>query len=316
MAMTVDEKVLKATKFPDEFDRKVDMSKVKVDVIRSWAEEKLTSLLPDDEITVIYALELLLDKNPQIKKAQVSLSPFLTNKKAAAFCKEFWNLVLSAQDSPHGVPPELIAQKKKEIQEEKQKLNASRREQVREPPRRDRDREQEQERARGRDRNDDSDDDRRRGGRHENRRRERDSRSPPRRSFYRDSGDSYRPDRPDRPDRSDRRSRRPRYGQSVSPSRPKRRRSRSSRNANRNRNRNRDRSRSRSPRRDSRQYRSRDYSPRRSPDDKRGDNDKTNRDQKMVDDGDDRRKISSPAEATDAGPGGSAEMEVEVGSPS
>jgi hypothetical protein len=54
MASSVDAKILKSTKFPPEFNQKVDMQKVNVEVmkkcvtsLREWAEMKLTMCAAD-----------------------------------------------------------------------------------------------------------------------------------------------------------------------------------------------------------------------------------------------------------------------------
>lgn len=55
---------------------------------------------------------------PDIKSLQIQLTGFL-EKDTAAFCKELWNLLLSAQTSPQGVPKELLEAKKLELMQEK-----------------------------------------------------------------------------------------------------------------------------------------------------------------------------------------------------
>lgn len=49
---------------------------------------------------------------------QIQLTGFL-DKDTAPFCKELWNLCLSAQSSPQGVPKELLEAKKLELIQEK-----------------------------------------------------------------------------------------------------------------------------------------------------------------------------------------------------
>jgi hypothetical protein len=49
---------------------------------------------------------------------QIQLTGFL-EKETAPFCKEMWNLFLSAQSSPQGVPQELLEAKKLELIQEK-----------------------------------------------------------------------------------------------------------------------------------------------------------------------------------------------------
>lgn len=55
---------------------------------------------------------------PDIKKLQIQLTGFL-DKDTPKFCKELWNLCLSAQSSPQGVPKELLEAKKLELIQEK-----------------------------------------------------------------------------------------------------------------------------------------------------------------------------------------------------
>lgn len=55
---------------------------------------------------------------PDIKVLQIQLTGFL-DKDTAKFCKELWNLCLSAQSNPQGVPKELLEAKKLELIQEK-----------------------------------------------------------------------------------------------------------------------------------------------------------------------------------------------------
>jgi hypothetical protein len=53
MALTVDEKKLKATKFPPEFDQPVDKTKVNMDLMKKWVTTKLTEMdHGDDDILI------------------------------------------------------------------------------------------------------------------------------------------------------------------------------------------------------------------------------------------------------------------------
>ncbi len=51
---------------------------------------------------------------PDIKSLQIQLTGFL-DKDTAPFCKDLWNLCLSAQTSPQGIPRELLEAKKQEL---------------------------------------------------------------------------------------------------------------------------------------------------------------------------------------------------------
>ncbi|KAF2099618.1 hypothetical protein NA57DRAFT_75119 [Rhizodiscina lignyota] len=115
MAATVDQKLLKATKFPPEFNQKVDMSKVKVDVMKTWIAGKISEILgAEDDVVIELCFNLLEARFPDIKALQIQLTGFL-EKHTAAFCKELWNLCLSAQSNELGVPKELLEAKKLEL---------------------------------------------------------------------------------------------------------------------------------------------------------------------------------------------------------
>jgi hypothetical protein len=48
----------------------------------------------------------------------LNLTGFL-EKETPAFCKQLWNLLLSAQANPQGVPTELLEKKKEELRQMK-----------------------------------------------------------------------------------------------------------------------------------------------------------------------------------------------------
>ena len=50
-----------------------------------------------------------------MKHLQVTLVPFL-NKDAASFTKHLWELLLSAQEDPQGIPQEFIDKKMEELE--------------------------------------------------------------------------------------------------------------------------------------------------------------------------------------------------------
>ncbi|KFY02854.1 hypothetical protein O988_01853 [Pseudogymnoascus sp. VKM F-3808] len=120
MATTVDQKLLKATKFPPEFNQKVDMQKVNLEVMRKWIAGKISDILGSEDDVVIELCFNLIEgsRYPEIKKLQIQLTGFL-EKDTPAFCKELWKLCLSAQNSPQGVPKELLEAKKLELIQEK-----------------------------------------------------------------------------------------------------------------------------------------------------------------------------------------------------
>ena len=142
MALSIDQKRLKATKFPPEFDRKVDIEKVNIDLMKKWIAQKITDILGDEDDIVVETCYNLIEQNqfvrtdmriatkysltcqqPKIKEIQIQLTGFL-NKDTPAFCKELWDLMLSAQDSPMGVPKEMLEAKKLELQQEQVRVSS------------------------------------------------------------------------------------------------------------------------------------------------------------------------------------------------
>lgn len=67
-----DLKLLKEMKFADVLSKKVDMSKVKLDVLRPWISTKITQLLKleDDVIEEYVVNQLEEEKFPNAKKMQ------------------------------------------------------------------------------------------------------------------------------------------------------------------------------------------------------------------------------------------------------
>lgn len=60
MAETVDQKLLKATKFPQEFNQKVDMQKVNIEVIKKWIAGKISDIIgSEDDIVIELCFNLL-----------------------------------------------------------------------------------------------------------------------------------------------------------------------------------------------------------------------------------------------------------------
>ncbi|KAH8103019.1 PWI domain-containing protein, partial [Cristinia sonorae] len=113
-------KLLKTMKFPAEFDKKVDMRKVNLQVIRPWVVKKIVELVGfEDEVVVEYAMGLLEDDSQQFpdpRKMQINLTGFLTNH-TPTFMTALWTLLLEAQESPAGVPRTFVEQKKEEMRQ-------------------------------------------------------------------------------------------------------------------------------------------------------------------------------------------------------
>lgn len=108
--------------FADNLDKKVDMRKCKLDLMRPFITDKLNALMPlEDEVIIEYVFSQLEDTQfPNGKEVQMMLTGFLGKTKAKAFMQDLWNILLESQESPYGVPKELIEQKKNELERKKQ----------------------------------------------------------------------------------------------------------------------------------------------------------------------------------------------------
>ncbi|OCH84515.1 PWI domain-containing protein [Obba rivulosa] len=113
-------KLLKTMKFPPEFEKKVDMRKVNLSVIRPWIVKKVVELVGfEDEVVVEYAMGLLEDDSqptPDPRRMQINLTGFLTNS-TTKFMSALWSLLIEAQDSPAGVPRTFVEEKKEEMRQ-------------------------------------------------------------------------------------------------------------------------------------------------------------------------------------------------------
>ncbi|XP_042384204.1 serine/arginine repetitive matrix protein 1-like isoform X2 [Zingiber officinale] len=112
-------KLLKSQKFPLELEHPVDMTKVKMDVIKPWIATRVTELLGfEDEVLINFVYGLLDGKGVDGKQIQIQLTGFL-EKNTGKFMKELWGLLLSAQDNASGVPQQFLDAKQEEMRKRK-----------------------------------------------------------------------------------------------------------------------------------------------------------------------------------------------------
>lgn len=60
----VDKKLLRTTKFPPEFDQKVNMEKVNVPVIKKWVADEVARILNNDDDIVTELIYNVLEESP------------------------------------------------------------------------------------------------------------------------------------------------------------------------------------------------------------------------------------------------------------
>merc|ERR1719387_2591596 len=94
-----------------------------------WIANRITELLGvEDDIVVDYCMTQQEEgKTKQIdpKMLQLNLQAFLA-RKAPKFCKELWEMLLSAQESPIGVPKQLLDARKEEMLAKKREADSLR----------------------------------------------------------------------------------------------------------------------------------------------------------------------------------------------
>lgn len=83
MALSVDQKRLKATKFPPEFDQKVDIEKVNVELMKKWIAGKITTILGDEDDVVVETCYNLLEQNQFVSPSSCDPVPLLTTASLA-----------------------------------------------------------------------------------------------------------------------------------------------------------------------------------------------------------------------------------------
>ncbi|KAI8055500.1 PWI domain-containing protein [Syncephalis plumigaleata] len=92
-------KLLKSMTFPASFKKKVNMSKVNMNVMRLWIARRVKELLGiEDEVVVEFVYGMLEEKELDPRRIQIDLTGFLEDK-APQFVVELWELLLSAQEN-------------------------------------------------------------------------------------------------------------------------------------------------------------------------------------------------------------------------
>merc|ERR1719210_20958 len=94
--------------------------------MKPWIAQRITEMLGfEDEIVVEYCITQLAEPSEgglDPKLLQVNMTGFM-ERKAAPFCSELWRHLLSAQESPVGVPQEFIDQKKDDLRRKREEAD-------------------------------------------------------------------------------------------------------------------------------------------------------------------------------------------------
>ncbi|GEQ67373.1 hypothetical protein JCM33374_g1037 [Metschnikowia sp. JCM 33374] len=103
------------------FETPVNISKVSLPIIKQWLTDRLGEQLPDDDVAVEFIYELLIggeNDEPDIGAIREQMDDFLGKEKSRVFCLDLWQLLISAQSSPEGIPQKLVDERKKKIEED------------------------------------------------------------------------------------------------------------------------------------------------------------------------------------------------------
>ena len=105
-------------RYPPNFSERVDFSRVNEDYVRNWIANEIGRIQgQEDDILAGYVAELLYagaEKDGEAKapvdprRLQLRLMAFLYDN-AAQFVESLWTMLLAAQSSPDGLPPEAKA---------------------------------------------------------------------------------------------------------------------------------------------------------------------------------------------------------------
>uniref|UniRef100_A0A7S0WPQ6 PWI domain-containing protein n=1 Tax=Pyramimonas obovata TaxID=1411642 RepID=A0A7S0WPQ6_9CHLO len=109
--------------FPAELDTQVNMKKVNLEVIKPWITKRVTELLGgvEDEVLIGMIISYLEDTGIKPKEMMTALMSFL-EKNTSLFMKELWSMLISAQESPDGIPVQLIVAKQEEQQRQQAEI--------------------------------------------------------------------------------------------------------------------------------------------------------------------------------------------------
>lgn len=103
-------KLLKELNFSPILNTKLNMSKIELDGLKPWIEQKIKDILEmDDDILSDSIFEFLKDKEPDGKGLLVLITGFVDESKSAKFVEELWTKLIEVQDNSNGVSPKLAS---------------------------------------------------------------------------------------------------------------------------------------------------------------------------------------------------------------
>jgi serine/arginine repetitive matrix protein 1 len=67
LTTNVDQRLLRTTKFPPEFNLKVDMKKVNIQLIKAWVTEEIARILKSEDDVVTELVSNILDESRYVR---------------------------------------------------------------------------------------------------------------------------------------------------------------------------------------------------------------------------------------------------------
>ena len=102
MATSVDAKLLRATKFPPEFNQKVDMQKVNVEVMKKWIAGKIAEILGnEDDVVIELCFNLVEGERFVCRSARSVRTMLITRSSPTSRRCRFSSLVFLKKIPPH-----------------------------------------------------------------------------------------------------------------------------------------------------------------------------------------------------------------------
>jgi len=122
-------KLLLKGKWPPIYSQAVDLNKVELNAIRQWVEQKTLEYIgTEDEVIVEMIIAPMEDaklnnkENPiEPKVLEINLTGFF-EENVRKFVEEFWELMVSAQESPGGIPQKIIESRLEDINKRQEML--------------------------------------------------------------------------------------------------------------------------------------------------------------------------------------------------
>jgi serine/arginine repetitive matrix protein 1 len=115
-------KELKTTNFPSILSHKPNFKKINFDVLRPWVTDQITKILGFEDDICIEFIFTLLEQNEEPKQIFIKIQGFL-EEGTFKFMKSLWELMISAEESIHGIPKEFVDELTKAITQSRQRDN-------------------------------------------------------------------------------------------------------------------------------------------------------------------------------------------------